>query len=355
MKLNFYKEMLEGLSTGVIWLDSDQRIQFVNFAASDLLQQSPARLNGQHWSKILPNMIDDMHLAMDKKITVHDYVLNVNDIDKTRVSCTIAPFEQDLMSGWIVEIFNTERHSRIVEEDERWHQYEAGNLLVRTLAHEVKNPLAGILGATQLMQRKFDQGADENRYLDIISREVLRLKNLVDSMLGPPKSQEKEWHNIHEVIRYVLDIVTGEKSENIYVKLDYDPSIPDVFLDFNAMVQAILNIVKNAIQAMDEFGGVLTIKTRVEHKFTLGSQTYPLVAMMSFIDEGKGIPKEVFDSIFYPMVSSKPEGTGLGLPISQNVLRQHDGLIVAESEPGRTVFNVYLPLNQRESNNDMQL
>lgn len=345
---DFYREVLEGLTTAVLWVNHEQKITFMNVAAGEIFQTSPSRVIGLHWQKLMPELIDSLSQADEKKITIHEYVIEQKDLFKVRVSCTISPYELGAERGWLFELFNTERHHRIVEEDERWHQYEAGNLLVRTLAHEVKNPLAGILGATQLLQRRYEPEDKANDFLQIISKEVLRLKNLVDRMLGPKQSGQKELHNVHELIRYVLQIVEGEKPENVYVKLDYDPSIPEVMIDFEAMVQALLNLVKNAIQAMHQFGGMLTIKTRVEHKFTLGTQTYPLVALISIFDEGEGIPPEVFDSIFYPMVSSKKEGTGLGLPVAQNVLRQHDGLIVAESEPGKTTFNVYLPLKQKE-------
>lgn len=344
----FYKEVLEGLTTAVVWVDAHERIGFMNVAAGEIFQTSTIRIIGQNWRTILPGLLDDIYLAQEKKLTIHEYTIELADFNKVRVSCTISPYEMDGKTGWLIEIFNTERHHRIVEEDERWHQYEAGNLLVRTLAHEVKNPLAGILGATQLLQKRHAPGAKDLAFLDIISKEVLRLKNLVDRMLGPKLSASKDFHNIHELIRYVLQIIEGEKPANVYVKLDYDPSIPEIMMDFEAMVQALLNLLKNAIQAMHAHGGLITIKTRVEHKFTLGAYTYPLVAVMSIMDEGEGIPDEVFDSIFYPMVSSKKEGSGLGLPVSQNVLRQHDGLIVAESKPGKTVFNVYLPLKQKE-------
>ncbi|WP_243755366.1 nitrogen regulation protein NR(II) [Thiomicrorhabdus sp. 6S3-12] len=344
----FFREVLEGLTTAVIWVNESEEIAFMNVAAGEIFQLSPNRVLGTRWQMLMPDLIDSLSLANEKKITIHEYVVEQSDLFKVRVSCTISPYELGDEKGWLFELYNTERHHRIVEEDERWHQYEAGNLLIRTLAHEVKNPLAGILGATQLLQRRYEPEDKANDFLEIISREVQRLKNLVDRMLGPKQSAHKEAHNIHEIIRYVLQIIEGEKPANVYIKLDYDPSIPEVTVDFEAMVQALLNLIKNAIQAMEQFGGLLTIKTRVEHKFTLGTQTYPLVAMISITDEGEGIPPEVFDSIFYPMVSSKKEGSGLGLPVAQNVLRQHEGLIVAESEPGKTTFNVYLPLKQKE-------
>lgn len=344
----FFKEVLEGLTTAVIWVDDSETVRFMNVSASEIFQLSPSRVVGQAWQKILPGLLDNIQIAAEKKITIHEYVIEPVDLFKIRVSCTISPYELNSQIGWLFELYNTERHHRIVEEDERWHQYEAGNLLVSTLAHEVKNPLAGILGATQLLQKKLVNEPDDKpaQFLEVISKEAQRLRNLVDRMLGPKGNNQKSMHNVHALIRYVLQIIEGDKPQNVFIKLDYDPSIPEVKMDFESMVQAILNLVINAMQAMEERGGVLTIRTRVEHKFTLGTQTYPLVACISVIDQGKGIPEEVFDSIFFPMVSSKKEGTGLGLPVAQNVLRQHEGLIVAESEPGNTVFNVYLPLKQ---------
>ena len=344
----FYEEVFEGLVTAVIWIDGGEKIRYMNGAAGELFQMSPKRVHGLDWKVIFPGLVEDIQQAAEKKITIHEYTINIDDLCKVRVSCTISPYDLQGEPGWLFEVYNTERHHRIVEEDERWHQYEAGNLLVKTLAHEVKNPLAGILGATQLLQKRHDPTDRDMAFLNVISKEVLRLTSLVDRMLGPKHVSNKEPHNIHELIRYVLQIIEGEKPENVLIKLDYDPSIPDISLDFESMVQAILNLIKNAMQAMEKHGGILTIKTRVAHKFTLGTQTYPLVAVISIMDEGEGIPESVSDSIFYPMVSSKEEGTGLGLPVSQNILRKHDGLIVAESKPGDTVFNVYLPLEQKE-------
>ena len=345
MKTDFFQEVLGGLTTAVIWIDSEEKIQFMNVAASELFQVSQNRIVNTDWRNLLPELDLKLQLNTQQSLTVHEYPISTLGLTKIRVSCTISPYQLEQTQGWLIELYDTERHHRIVEEDERWHQYEAGNLLVKTLAHEVKNPLAGILGATQLLQKRHKDDARDQAFLEVISKEVTRLKNLVDRMLGPEKSSEKNLHNIHDAIRYVLQVIDAEKPNNVAVKLDYDPSIPEILMDFDAMVQALMNLIKNGLQAMQNTGGFLTIKTRVEHKFTIGSKTFPLVAMISIKDEGEGIPINVFDSIFYPMVTSKKEGTGLGLPVSQNVLRQHEGLIVAESEPGNTVFTVYLPID----------
>lgn len=345
MKTDFYEDVLGGLSTAVIWLDANEKIQFMNVAAAEMFQLSQTRVINTDWRVLLPDLKVDLQANDRQRLTVHEYTISTAGLAKVRVSCTMTPYQLNNKKGWLIELYDNERHHRIIEEDERWHQYEAGNLLVRTLAHEVKNPLAGILGATQLLQKRHKDDSRDQAFLEVISKEVIRLKNLVNRMLGPEKSAEKNYHNIHDVIGYVLQVIEGEKPENVHIKLDYDPSIPEIMMDFDAMVQAKMNLIKNGVQAMQETGGFLTIKTRVEHKFTLGSKTYPLVAVISIKDEGEGIPANVFDSIFYPMVTSKKEGTGLGLPVSQNVLRQHDGLIVAESEPGNTVFTVYLPID----------
>lgn len=341
-----WAELLDGLATAVIWVDEDQRVGYMNIAAAELLQVSTKRIVGVPWKVLLPGLVDDLTSFGEQRLTIHEYQVQLPDLQRVRISCSVAQYELASSPGWLIELLNTERHHRIVEEDERWHQYEAGNLLVKTLAHEVKNPLAGIYGATQLLQKRFNQDTKALSFLDVIAKEVQRLKNLVDSMLGPRQAAQRELHNIHEVIRHVLSVIKPEFPAHTQVMLDYDPSIPEILMDFEAMIQAILNLIKNAMQAMENHGGLITIRTRVERKFTLGTHTFPLVAVVSIHDEGEGIPKEVFDSIFYPMVSSKKEGTGLGLPVSQNIVRQHGGLIVAESEPGHTVFHVYLPFEK---------
>ncbi len=333
------------LTTAVIWINQQQQVSYLNVAALELLQTSWIRAIGQEWNRLFPELKDCLNECGTGRLTVHELPVLLADGHKVRITCTISYIENSEETGWLVEMVNTERHHKIVEEDERWNQYEAGNILAKTLAHEIKNPLAGIYGATQLLQMRFKEISKARPFLEVILNEVQRLKNLVDRMLGPEMAMTKEPYNIHELIRYVLDIIQAEKSDKIAIRLDYDPSIPEISMDFESMVQALLNIVQNALQAMRLHGGFLTIRTRVESKFTLGSKTYPIVAVVSVIDEGEGIPAEFFDSIFYPMVTSKKEGTGLGLSVSQNIVRKHGGLIVAESKPGHTVFHLYLPFD----------
>ena len=346
--------IIENLTTSVIWVNQQQQATYLNVAALELLQMSSTRIIGRKWDHLFPELRNCLVECGTGRLTMHELPIHLPDGQNIRITCAISYIEHEVEKGWLVEMTNTERHHRIVEEDERWHQYEAGNILAKTLAHEVKNPLAGIYGATQLLQMRFKEISKAQPFLEVISSEVQRLKNLVDRMLGPETAIAKKSHNIHELIRYVLDIIQAEKSDNIVIKLDYDPSIPEILMDFESMVQALLNILQNALEAMSKRGGFLTIRTRVESKFTLGSKTYPLVAVLSVIDDGVGIPAEFFDSIFYPMVTSKKQGTGLGLPVSQNIVRKHGGLIIAESLPNHTVFHVYLPFNHNRAPNTLR-
>lgn len=338
------RNLLEGLQVGVLWFDANRALQYMNLSASAMLLCGLQKARGRPFSGFFPKTKVDWEACRLKILTLHEQVIERDDGTRLEVSMTLSSHDMDGRAGWLVELVETERHTRIMEEEERWHQYEAGSQLVRTLAHEVKNPLAGIYGASQLLFKRLEGDEKAERLVDVIAREVKRLQQLVDRMLGPKGALNKVPHNIHAVIAHVLATLEGEKPDNVAVRLDYDPSIPELEMDFDQMVQAFMNLVRNAFQAMRRHGGMLTVRTRVSHRFTLGNRMIPLVVVVQFIDEGEGIPPELFDSIFYPMVTSKVDGTGLGLPISQAIVRQHDGLIVAQSEPGQTVFSVYLPL-----------
>ncbi len=337
------KELLDGLTTSVLWLDQQRKIQHMNQAAAALLYSGPARAIGRPLEYFFPDTQIDWGKCENRILTLYEQKLEREDGVRVEVSITLTPYELQGKSGWLVELIETARHTQILEEEERWLQYEAGVQLVRTLAHEIKNPLAGIYGAAQLLQKK-SEDEKAQQLLRVIAREVKRLEQLVDRMLGPKGALNKAPHNIHDVIAYVLEATSAEKPDQVAVRLDFDPSIPELMIDFDQMVQVLMNLVRNAFQAMAHHGGMLTLRTRVTHRFTLGDRIMPLVAVVQVIDEGEGIPPELFDSIFYPMVTSKAEGTGLGLAISQAIVRRHEGLIAAQSEPGKTVFSVYLPI-----------
>lgn len=219
--------------------------------------------------------------------------------------------------------------------------------MIRQLAHEIKNPLGGLRGAAQLLERQLD--SDElKEYTAVIISEADRLASLVDTLLGPGGPPNKQLVNPHELIEYVMRLVESETGAAVHVYRDYDPGLPEIELDRDQLVQALLNLVRNAITAL-EGQGQLTLRTRAVMNFTIGDIRHPVVASIEIEDDGPGISPGLQDSVFYPLVTSNPEGTGLGLPAAQELISRHGGLIEFESRPGRTVFLVRIPLGGQGS------
>ncbi|HCC60948.1 MAG TPA: PAS domain-containing sensor histidine kinase [Pseudomonas sp.] len=252
-------------------------------------------------------------------------------------------------SELLLEVLPRDRLLRITKEEAQLSKQETTKMLVRGLAHEIKNPLGGIRGAAQLLARELPEEHLKD-YTEVIIEEADRLRNLVDRMLGSNKLPSLAMTNIHEVLEHVASLIEAECQGSLILVRDYDPSIPEVLMDRAQMIQAVLNIMRNAMQALagqSELGlGRLTLRTRSLRQFTIGHIRHRLVARIEIIDNGPGIPAELQNTLFYPMVSGRPDGTGLGLAITQNIISQHQGLIECESHPGHTAFSIFLPLEQ---------
>jgi two-component system nitrogen regulation sensor histidine kinase GlnL len=233
---------------------------------------------------------------------------------------------------------------RISNEEQLLVQQQSSQELVRGLAHEIKNPLGGIKGAAQLLDLELED--DLREYTRVIIGEADRLKNLVNRLLGPNQLPKVAELNIHEVLERVRQLLKVEYGDRLNLVFDYDPSIPSIVGDAEQLIQAILNIAKNAARELDE-EGELMFRTRILRQFTIGSQRHRLVAQIDIEDNGPGIPDELRETVFLPMVSGSAEGVGLGLSISQSLVARHNGLIEFESKPGKTVFTVYLPVELR--------
>jgi len=240
---------------------------------------------------------------------------------------------------------------RINREEHILAQHHTTRALVRNLAHEIKNPLGGLRGAAQLLERELPDPA-LREYTRIIIGEADRLRGLVDRMLGPNQPRAYDEVSIHEILERVCGLVEAEANSGIRIERDYDPSIPPVWGDADRLIQAVLNVVRNAVQVLDR-RGIITLRTRVQRQYTIGSKRHKLVARLDVIDDGPGIPSEWQEQIFYPMISGRPNGTGLGLSIAQNIVNQaqnivnqHGGLIECVSRPGETVFTLLLPLGK---------
>jgi two-component system nitrogen regulation sensor histidine kinase GlnL len=246
----------------------------------------------------------------------------------------------------LIELQQVDRHLRITKEEQLLAQQATSRMLVRGLAHEIKNPLGGLRGAAQLLEQELHD-PELKEYTKIIIAESDRLQDLMDKMLGPNKPAHKSLLNIHEVLERVRHLVAVEAGNNIRLQTDYDPSIPELFADKNQIIQALLNVVRNAIQAIQSSGKII-LRTRIQRHMTIGRKLYKLVAKIEIIDNGPGIQPGLMGQIFYPMITGRAEGTGLGLSIAQSLINQHNGLIECESEPGNTVFSIYLPLIARQ-------
>jgi len=216
---------------------------------------------------------------------------------------------------------------------------------LRGLAHEVKNPLGGLRGAAQLLERELPDPA-LREYTQVIIGEADRLQQLVDNILGPNRIPDRTLVNVHEILEHVRKLVAAEAGTDITLLTDYDPSIPEGYMDRNQIVQAVLNIVRNAVQAVGTQGEVI-LRTRTESHVLIGDVTHKLVALIEVIDNGSGIPPDMLEQIFYPMVTTRASGSGLGLSISQSIISHHGGLIRCQSSPGVTTFRISLPIQEQ--------
>jgi two-component system nitrogen regulation sensor histidine kinase GlnL len=265
------------------------------------------------------------------------------------VDCRVSPIEIG-NAVLLVEMTDVTRRSKISRENALLIQHGAGRQMIRQLAHEIKNPLGGIRGAAQLLEKQLHGDAGDDleeltEYTDVVISETDRLAGLVDTLLGPGGPPNKEPANVHELLEYVVRIIEAEEQKSVVFKRDYDPGLPLIDLDRDHMIQAFLNLVRNAVVALEGHGAI-TLRSRAVTNFTIGEIRHRVIASIEIEDDGPGIPFDLQESVFYPLVTSRSDGTGLGLPAAQELLSRHGGLIEFVSRPGRTVFQVRIPLQQ---------
>jgi len=259
------------------------------------------------------------------------------------IDCHVSPVAID-NARLLVEVTDVTRRLQISRENALLIQHGAGRQMIRQLAHEIKNPLGGIRGAAQLLERQLDD-PELREYTDVVISETDRLAGLVDTLLGPGGPPNKQPVNVHELLEYVVRIIEAEDDRKLTIHRDYDPGLPLIDLDRDQMVQALLNLMRNAAAALDG-QGTITLRSRAVTNFTIGDVRHRVIASLEIEDDGPGIPKDMQDSVFYPLVTSRPDGTGLGLPAAQELISRHGGLIEFDSRPGRTVFIMRIPLDQ---------
>lgn len=343
-----YKNILAHLNESILLFNRDLELIYINGAGEILLADSEKHLLGLNANTLFKSSGSSLLIDLQQCLNLEEPLIDreikfvrLNQARQVNISATPL-FHNNHVNEILVEIQQVDRQLRISKEEQLFTQQNISRLLAKGLAHEIKNPLGGIRGAAQLLEIELNN-EDLKEYTQIIIQESDRLKALMDKMLGPKKPSKKELLNIHEVLERVRNLVSSEANHNIIIKTDYDPSIPDLKADKNQLIQVVLNIVQNAVQAMHH-KGVITLKSRVLRQLTIGRKLYKLTAKIDISDDGPGINNEIMNQVFYPMVSSRAEGTGLGLSIAQSLIHQHNGFIECESEPGNTIFSILLPL-----------
>ena len=344
------EKILDSLLTAVVVLDSDLHVLYMNAAAEDCLGASGEHTHGKPLSSFFvegentPATIQE-GLRSGEGYTRRRATWRLLHGREITVDFTVTP-ELDIEQV-ILEVHPLDRLLRI-SRDEAWiASQETTNQMIRAMAHEIKNPLGGIRGAAQLLDRELRNNEELEEFTKIIIGETDRLRTLTDRMLGPNTPIHFSLVNVHLVLEHVARIIRLEADGGVDVIKDYDPSIPELRGDREQLIQATMNIARNALQSIRENGindGRITLKTRVRRRYTIGRKTHKLIAEISIIDNGPGIPAHIMEDIFFPMISGRAEGTGLGLSISQNLITRHEGLIECSSVPGNTVFSIYLPL-----------
>lgn len=347
------RSILDSLNSGVILLDDNLLIVDINPAAENILGISRARARSQSLLQLVDDEPELREIFARVPATGDHYANEMRlaptevHADERIVDCRVSPISIE-NATLLVEITDVTRRNQISRENALLIQHGAGRQMIRQLAHEIKNPLGGIRGAAQLLARQLDEG-ELHEYTDVVISETDRLAGLVDTLLGPGGPPKKKPANVHELLEYVVRIIEAEDNRQLSIRRDYDPGLPDIDLDRDQMVQAFLNLVRNAVAALDGHGSI-TLRSRAVTNFTIGATRHRVIASIEIEDDGPGIPADLQDSVFYPLVTSRPEGTGLGLPAAQELISRHGGLIEFESRPGRTVFLVRIPLVQAGSN-----
>jgi two-component system nitrogen regulation sensor histidine kinase GlnL len=346
-----HPDILDNISTAIITLDGDLNLIDINAAGEAFLEVSAARIKGRHAGTLIyktPEWLQSLEQALDRNnpLILRGMPVSLNTGQEVHIDLIVNPVQDaDSNLRLIVELQTVDRLLRISREEGIIHAQETTRMVIRGLAHEIKNPLGGVRGAAQLLSKELpDESLKE--YTEIIIREADRLRDLVDRLLGSHHQLVIAQMNIHEIVEHVRNLIAAESANRITFVRDYDPSIPEFPADRSQLIQAVMNIIRNAYQAACNADNCeITIRTRAQRQFTIGTTRHRLVCRLDISDNGPGVAADLLDSIFVPMVTGRAEGTGLGLSISQSIINRHGGLIECESEPGKTTFTIYLPMD----------
>ncbi|MFQ3340029.1 MAG: two-component system nitrogen regulation sensor histidine kinase GlnL [Gammaproteobacteria bacterium] len=349
--------LINQLSSEVIVLNAGLDVLWINdsAAASGWLRPSD-KLNSiadqfieetnQELTKLLTHCI-----SSGNSITKRDFKLVKLDGGERIVDLTSSWSEADNIL--MIELLCVDNLNKIIDSSKTFSTQKIAANLARTLAHEVKNPLSGIKGSAQILSSKLNDDFSK-KFLKIIIDETERLNSLVTKILTPPKKLKLEAFNIHSALEKVFALSQADEQKDLKIKRDYDPSIPEIQGDENLFIQATLNIIKNAQQALFLTDNPsIIIKSRVVYGQPINGNIYSTVCEVSIIDNGPGIPSDIQEQVFFPMVSSKEDGSGLGLSISQDIIRIHGGAISFKTKSGETTFSILMPIKMESKNKEV--
>jgi two-component system nitrogen regulation sensor histidine kinase GlnL len=347
-------KLLNELTTCVVLLNSEGAVTYINAAGENVLGVSSRRVVGKRLIDCLPGFgaVDELCFRALQECQSFGHVLCVpapqRDGGELELAVRATPLDtaqsdKAQPDALLLELFDTTQRHHLDRENTLVAQHGVSRRMLQQLAHEIRNPLGGLRGAAQLLERKLDN-ADQQEYTQVIIREADRLACLMDGLLGPGSQPSTKMINVHEVLEHISTIIESE-AINLHVRRDYDPSLPDLALDRDQMTQALLNLVRNAVQAI-EGRGQIVLRTRVFTNAILNKTQHKLVACIEIQDNGPGVPEDIAETLFYPLVTSRETGTGLGLPLAQDLVNRHGGLIEYDSAPGHTVFTVLLPIEE---------
>ena len=344
-------DLLDTLSTGIVILDAQLCPVYANVAAQDLLAFSLKMARGRPFADFLheaEGLIRILRRALQSGEGIADRELAVRPAATPRelrtLDVTITPLTGLTGTHLLLELADTTQRQRITRENDLLARLDGSRLMVQQLAHEIKNPLGGLRGAAQLLERELPAAA-LREYTQVIIGEADRLTALVDSMAGPGRAPSRSVLNVHEICEHVYHLLRAEAGSGIVIERDYDPSLPNARLDRHQLIQALLNVARNALQAQGDLGRIV-VRTRARSNVSIGTALHRLVASVQVEDNGPGVPPHLRSSIFYPLVTGRANGTGLGLAVAQDLVTRNGGIIEFESELGRTVFTLLLPLGE---------
>jgi two-component system, NtrC family, nitrogen regulation sensor histidine kinase GlnL len=345
---------LEHLATAVILLDQSHKVVYANPSAEILFALSATQIHNSHISEVflhceILQMAIDNAVKNDSPYREHEFALSTVRQQSFAVTCTVTPLDIG-DATLLLEFQQMDQQLRIAREERMLIQQQANSELLRNLAHEIRNPLGGLRGAAQLLEHELPNPS-LREYTQVIIKEADRLQSLMDRLLMPHRVPKYEPTNIHEVLERVRSLLLAESPNNIKVRRDYDTSLPELIGDREKLIQTVLNIARNAVQAMQMSGtpnAEVVLKTRAERQVTLVKKRYRVAIKLQIIDNGPGIPVDIRDKIFYPLVSGREGGSGLGLALAQTFITQHHGMIDCESAPGHTAFTILLPVENME-------